>query len=115
MSGNIQAMITNVSVDDLEEAIPLYRELAGDPEVVRFPYGDMQLALVGPFLLICGPKGDHEAQNATILVHDLALVQEALDRAGAAIVDAPSEVPNGTRLVARHPDGSVFEYLQPRR
>ncbi|MFD8809711.1 VOC family protein [Streptomyces griseoluteus] len=114
MSGNIQAMITNVFVDDLEEAIPLYKELADNPEVLRFPYEEMQLALVGPFLLISGPKGNHEPQNATILVHDLTLVQKALDRAGAAIVDAPSEVPNGTRLVARHPDGSVFEYLQPR-
>ncbi|MFF8479223.1 VOC family protein [Streptomyces sp. NPDC015414] len=101
-------------MDDLEEALPLYKELAGDPEVLRFPYEEMQLALVGPFLLIAGPKGNREAQNATILVGDLAPILEALDRAGAVIVDAPSEVPNGTRLVARHPDGSVFEYLQPR-
>jgi hypothetical protein len=29
-------------------------------------------------------------------------------------LEAPSQVPNGTRIVARHPDGSVFEYMQLR-
>jgi hypothetical protein len=40
MSSNIRAMIADVEVEDLEAAIPLiplYRELAGDVEVRRFP------------------------------------------------------------------------------
>ncbi|MET7739179.1 VOC family protein [Streptomyces sp. NPDC005385] len=111
---NIQAMIVNVRVDDLEASLPLYKELAGDVEVMRFPYEDMNLALVGPFLLISGPHEKHTPQHATILVESLPLVVDALAKSGAEIVDEPSEVPNGTRLVARHPDGAVFEYLQPR-
>ncbi|MFF3890315.1 VOC family protein [Streptomyces sp. NPDC001914] len=114
MINNIQAMIANVRVGDLEQAIPLYKELAGDPEVLRFPYKDFQLALVGPFLLVSGPHDENIAQNATVLVDSLDAVLAALEKAGANIIDAPTEVPNGTRLVAQHPDGSVFEYLQPR-
>jgi predicted enzyme related to lactoylglutathione lyase len=111
---NIRAMIADVEVDDLEAAIPLYRELAGDAEVRRFPYRDLELALVGPFLLYSGPLEKYPSQTATVIVDSLQPVLEALSNAGAEILEAPSEVPNGTRTVARHPDGSVFEYMQPR-
>jgi hypothetical protein len=106
-------MIADVEVESLEAAIPFYRELAGDVEVRRFPHRDLELALVGPFLLYSGPldkyvsDGDrHRRLPGPVL--------EALTRAGAEVLEAPSEVPNGTRIVARHPDGSVFEYMQPR-
>ncbi|MCU1685742.1 MAG: hypothetical protein JWQ81_6481 [Amycolatopsis sp.] len=113
MSSNIKAMIANVEVESLDAAIPLYRELAGDIEVRRFPYRDLNLALVGPFLLYSGPLEKYVSQTATVIVDSLDPVLEALSKAGAEVLEAPTEVPNGTRIVARHPDGSVFEYLQP--
>lgn len=113
MSSNIRAMIANVEVENLEEALPLYRELAGDAAVRRFPFRDLELALVGPFLLYAGPLDKYVSQTATVIVDSLDFVLQALSTAGAEILDEPSEVPNGTRMVARHPDGSVFEYLQP--
>jgi predicted enzyme related to lactoylglutathione lyase len=114
MSSNIRAMIADVEVESLEAAIPFYRELAGDVEVRRFPYRDLELALVGPFLLYSGPLEKYVSQTATVIVDSLDPVLEALSKAGAEVLKAPNEVPNGTRIVARHPDGSVFEYLQPR-
>ena len=27
-------------------------------------------------------------------------------------IEGPAPAPNGARLIARHPDGSVFEYLE---
>ena len=114
MSSNIRAMIADVEVESLEAAIPFYRELAGDVEVRRFPYRDLELALVGPFLLYSGPLENYVSQTATIIVDALEPVLEALSKAGAEILEAPSEVPNGTRIVARHADGSVFEYMRLR-
>jgi predicted enzyme related to lactoylglutathione lyase len=114
MSSNIRAMIADVEVESLEAAIPFYRELAGDVEVRRFPYRDLELALVGPFLLYSGPLEKYVSQTATVIVDSLDPVLEALSKAGAEVLEAPKEVPNGTRIVARHPDGSVFEYMQPR-
>ncbi|MFC8826622.1 VOC family protein [Streptomyces sp. NPDC057137] len=114
MSSNIRAMIANVEVENLEEAIPLYQDLAGTAEVRRFPYRELELALVGPFLLYSGPLEKYVSQNGTVLVESLTPVLDALAKAGAEIIDEPEEVPNGTRILARHPDGSVFEYLQPR-
>ena len=114
MSSNIRAMIADVEVESLEAAIPFYRELAGDVEVRRFPYRDLELALVGPFLLYSGPLEKYVSQTATVIVDSLDPVLEALSQAGAEVLEAPSRVPNGTRIVARHPDGSVFEYMQVR-
>jgi predicted enzyme related to lactoylglutathione lyase len=107
-------MIANVEVENLEDAIPLYQDLAGDAEVRRFPYRELELALVGPFLLYSGPLEKYVSQNATVIVESLTPVLDVLGKAGAEILEAPNEVPNGTRIVARHPDGSVFEYMQPR-
>ncbi|PBC92748.1 hypothetical protein BX281_0445 [Streptomyces sp. Ag82_O1-15] len=114
MSSNIRAMIANVEVENLEDAIPLYQDLAGDAEVRRFPYRELEVALVGPFLLYSGPLEKYVSQNATVIVESLTPVLDVLGKAGAEILEAPNEVPNGTRIVARHPDGSVFEYMQPR-
>jgi predicted enzyme related to lactoylglutathione lyase len=114
VSSNIRAMIANVEVESLEAAIPFYRELAGDVEVRRFPYRELELALVGPFLLYAGPLEKYVSQTATVIVESLDPVLQVLSSVGAEVLEAPNEVPNGTRIVARHPDGSVFEYLQPR-
>jgi predicted enzyme related to lactoylglutathione lyase len=114
MSSNIRTVIANVEVENLEDAIPLYQDLAGDVNVRRFPYHDLELALVGPFLLYSGPLEKYVSQNGTVIVESLATVLDALAKAGAEILDEPEEVPNGTRILARHPDGSVFEYMQPR-
>jgi hypothetical protein len=114
VSSNIRAMIANVEVENLEEAIPLYQDLAGDAEVRRFPYRELELALVGPFLLYSGPHERYLSQNGTVLVDSLTPVLDSLAKAGAEILEAPNEVPNGTRILARHPDGSVFEYMRLR-
>jgi predicted enzyme related to lactoylglutathione lyase len=114
VTSNIRAMIADVEVENLEAAIPFYRELAGDVEVRRFPYRELELALVGPFLLYSGPLEKYVSQTATVIVDSLDPVLEALKRAGGEVLEAPNEVPNGTRIVARHPDGAVFEYMKPR-
>jgi hypothetical protein len=46
----------------------------------------------------------------SVIVDSVDSVLKVLNGSGAEVL----EVPNGTRIVARHPDGSVFEYLQPR-
>jgi predicted enzyme related to lactoylglutathione lyase len=53
------------------------------------------------------------SQTATVVVDSLDPVLDALRKAGGELLEAPNEVPNGTRIVARHPDGAVFEYMQP--
>ena len=65
-----------------------------------------------PFLLLAGNTAAYRDRTATILVERLPPVIAALEGAGGQIIDGPSPAPNGDRLIARHPDGSVFEYIE---
>jgi predicted enzyme related to lactoylglutathione lyase len=109
---NINGVLARVFVPDLAAAIPLYRELAQVTAVNRFSFRDVELAQVGPFLLLAGNTAAYRDRVATILVSDLAPVMAALAASGGQLIEGPSSAPNGARLIARHPDGSVFEYIQ---
>jgi predicted enzyme related to lactoylglutathione lyase len=111
---NITAVIARIVVDDLDAAIPLYQALSGTPDVQRFTVNDVELASVGPFLLLSGNTAPYANRVATLLVSDLTPVITALERAGGHILDGPAPGPNGDRLIAQHPDGAVFEYIAKR-
>ena len=42
----------------------------------------------------------------------VAPVLAAVQLAGGEVVEGPAPAPNGARLIARHPDGAVFEYIE---
>ena len=109
---NIIGVIARIVVDDLDAAIPLYQRLSEVPEVQRFRFGAVELASVGPFLLLAGDTAAVSNRVATLLVKDLGPVVEAIQSAGGELLDGPAAGPNGDRLIARNPDGAVFEYIQ---
>lgn len=99
-------------VDDLDRALPFYGRLAGGQEPHRFRFRDLDLARVGPFLLLAGDTEPYREQVATLLTRDLEPVIDEIEQAGGHILEGPSPAPNGRRLIARHPDGAVFEYIE---
>jgi len=109
---NIVAVLARVIVDDLDLALPLYQRLAGTDDVKRFRFGAVELASVGPFLLLSGATAAYADRVATLLVQDLAPVVADITKAGGTLIDGPSAGPNGDRLIARDPDGAVFEYIR---
>lgn len=109
---NITGVIARVVVPDLDVAIPLYQALSGVSEVQRFSFGEVSLASVGPFLLLSGNTAAYSNRVATLLVKDLGPVVSAIRDAGGELLDGPGPGPNGDRLIARNPDGAVFEYIQ---
>jgi predicted enzyme related to lactoylglutathione lyase len=108
---NISKVLARVFVSDLGEAIPLYEELA-QARAERFGFRDVELARVGPFLLLAGNTAAYRDRTATIQVATLAPVLAALKEAGGEIIEGPAPAPNGARLIARHPDGAIFEYIE---
>ncbi len=109
---NVKGVLARVFVPDLDAAIPLYQALAQVTTVSRFSFRDVELAQVGSFLLLAGYTAAYRDRVATVLVSQLEPVIAAIENAGGQIVEGPSPAPNGYRLIARHPDGSVFEYIQ---
>jgi predicted enzyme related to lactoylglutathione lyase len=102
-----------VCVDDLDAAVPVYERLA-NAEAVRFSQGPVAVAAVGPFFLMSGPEEHMEILRkiaATLAVKDVDEAVADLKAVGAQIVAGPKETPIGRNLVAHHPDGRFFEYV----
>ncbi|MGW3462198.1 VOC family protein [Streptomyces olivaceoviridis] len=105
-----------ICVDDLEAAIPFYERLSGGT-ALRFRRGGVQVAAVGSFLLMSGPESELEILRkvtATIAVKDVDEAHRLLTGLGATVVAGPVPTPAGRNLLAVHPDGSVFEYVDQR-
>ncbi|MFG2786203.1 VOC family protein [Streptomyces sp. NPDC048419] len=102
-----------ICVDDLETAVPFYERLAGG-QALRFERGGVQVAAVGCFLLMSGPEAEIEVLRkvaATIAVKDVEEAHRVLTELGAHIVAGPVATPVGRNLIAMHPDGAVYEYV----
>lgn len=112
-SSNIISVLARVFVDDLDEALPFYEALTGST-AQRFGFRDVELARVGHFLLLAGNTASYRDRVATVEVAELSPVLQAVDAEGGAIVEGPTDGPNGRRLIAQHPDGAVFEYIEAR-
>ncbi|WP_405951665.1 VOC family protein [Streptomyces prunicolor] len=105
-----------VCVDDLETAVPFYERLAGGT-ALRFERGGVSVAAVGCFLLMSGPPAELEVLRkiaATIAVKDVDETHAVLTELGAHIVAGPIASPAGRNLIALHPDGMVYEYVDRR-
>ncbi|MEV7890743.1 VOC family protein [Streptomyces sp. NPDC002817] len=105
-----------VCVDDLETAVPFYERLAGGP-ALRFERGGVQVAAVGCFLLMSGPEAELEILRkvaATIAVKDIDEAHRVLTELGARVIAGPVGTPAGRNLIAMHPDGVVYEYVDRR-
>ncbi|MFJ9378367.1 VOC family protein [Streptomyces sp. NPDC101455] len=105
-----------ICVDDLETAVPFYERLAGGT-ALRFERGGVSVAAVGCFLLMSGPPAELEVLRkiaATIAVKDVDETHAVLTELGARIVAGPIASPAGRNLIAMHPDGTVYEYVDRR-
>ncbi|MFJ6717799.1 MULTISPECIES: VOC family protein [unclassified Streptomyces] len=109
----ITSVVLRRRVNDLERALPFYEKLTGETPA-RFAFAGLDLASVGPFLLFTGPPevaARFAGVSATLGVADLDAVVATGVEAGAELVGAPTDTPNGRRAVLRHPDGAVYEYV----
>lgn len=106
-----------ICVDDLESAVGTYERLTGE-QAQHFSQAGVSVAAVGCFLLMSGPPQTLDVLRritATLAVKDVTEAYATLRSVGAEIVAGPSETPIGRNMVARHPDGSIFEYVDRRR
>ncbi|WP_406456961.1 VOC family protein [Streptomyces sp. NBC_00876] len=102
-----------ICVDDLEAAAAFYEDLTGSP-AQRFERGGVSVAAISCFLLMSGPESELEILRrvtATVAVKDVEEAHASLTRAGARVLVGPVPTPVGRNLIAVHPDGSVFEYV----
>ncbi|MER5442436.1 VOC family protein [Streptomyces sp. NPDC002790] len=102
-----------ICVEDLESSVTFYESLTG-ADALRFERGGVSVAAVGCFLLMSGPKAEIDVLRkvaATIAVADVEEAGTLLTASGAKVIAGPVPSPAGRNLIAMHPDGSVFEYV----
>ncbi|MEK8173123.1 VOC family protein [Streptomyces sp. M19] len=102
-----------VCVQDLETSVAVYERLTG-AEAVRFRSGGVSVAAVGPFFLMSGPEAELSVLRrigATIAVKDVDEAIADLRAVGGQIIAGPLATPIGRSMIAQHPDGSFFEYV----
>ncbi|MEW2544612.1 VOC family protein [Streptomyces sp. NPDC047002] len=102
-----------IYVDDLDRAVVFYERLTGTP-ALRSERGGVSVAAVGCFLLMSGPAAEIDVLRkvtATIAVKDVADTAVTLTEGGGQVLVGPVETPGGRNLIALHPDGAVFEYV----
>lgn len=102
-----------ICVDDLETSVSFYERLTGS-RALRFERDEVSVAAVGCFLLMSGPPEEIDVLRrvtATIAVKDLDVAVITLNGVGAKVLVGPVPTPAGRNLIAVHPDGSVFEYV----
>ncbi|UCM88247.1 VOC family protein [Streptomyces marincola] len=100
-----------------DEAVVFYERLQCVTADARFVFGRLRLATVGAFLLIEGSDEDlrpFRSTTGTLLVDDVRPYHDRLVAAGAEIVWPLQKVPTGAAFNARHPDGTVVEYVHHR-
>ncbi|MFB9525965.1 VOC family protein [Nonomuraea roseola] len=103
----------------LEASVEFYQRLQHVEADARFdfPEAGLCLATVGAFLVI---EGDAEAlapfrsTTGTLLVDDVVPYHDRLVAEGAEIIFPLQQVPTGAGFNARHPDGTVVEYVHHR-
>jgi len=109
---NVVAVLARIPVESIDAALPLYERLSGTTDVRAFTFGPVRLAWVGPSLLLEGADEATRSRAATIIVRHLDVVVDAVQGGGGDLLDGPMPGPNGRRLVARHGDGNVVEYVE---
>src|SRR5690606_39744638 len=98
-SSDLLGATLRVYVDDLEAAIPFYERLAGTA-ALRFERGGVQVAAVGCFLLMSGPRSQLDLLRkvaATIAVTDVEEAHKTLVELGADIRSEERRVGQGAR------------------
>ncbi|MFC8716380.1 VOC family protein [Kitasatospora sp. NPDC057198] len=111
----VLATLARVYVDDLDRALPALRKLTGREDGKRFPYGDVEIASIGGFLLVAGTEealAPFRDVQSTVLVDDLDGLHALLAAHGGELLSGPNLVPTGRNAVVRHPGGVVLEYVE---
>ena len=109
---NINSVLARVFVSSLDAAIPLYQELADVADVTTSLSTTCSSVRSARSCCLPGTLPPTRDRVATILLDRLGSIITAIENEGGQIVEGPSTAPNGARLIARHPDGSVFEYIE---
>ncbi len=102
---------------DMNESLKFYENLLGERASLRFKYREtgLELAAVGNVLILAGSDQDLEPYRQTKATFQVDAIHEFYDyllKFGCKVVRGLTQVPTGSNFTVRHPDDTVFEYVE---
>ncbi len=106
-----------IFTNDIENTLRVLRALDGSEVDLRFSMQQMgvEVAAMGDFCIVAGSDqalAPIRSSLGPIVVDDLAATEQTLLGVGATITLERSKGHTGVFLYAKHPDGSVVEYVE---
>lgn len=106
-----------VFTENVEQSLALLQQLVGREVDMRFkmPADGLEIVAIGDFCLVGGAAevlAPIRACQGPVIVDDLTATTAALLAGGAEITKPEAQSPSGRYLYARHPDGTLVEYVQ---
>jgi hypothetical protein len=108
---------SRIFTGDMDLSLGFLEQLTGRKPDYRFKLPAMGIEVSGlaDFCVVAGSQEKLDPLRATqgpLIVDDLAATEKFLVGAGAVITQPNQATVTGRNLFARHPDGSVLEYVE---
>jgi len=108
---------SRIFTGDMDLSLGFLEHLTGQKPDYRFKLPEMGIEVSGlaDFCVVAGSKEKRyplRALQGPLIVDDLAATEKFLVGAGAVITKPNQATVTGRNLFARHPDGSVLEYVE---
>lgn len=106
---------TRIFTNDAEKTLRVLRVLHDGEPHLRFRFDPFELVGIGDVLVVAGPDEALIPIRGSLgpwIVSDIDETRQLLMEAGAEIIRDIAPVPTGHMMYARHPDGTVVEYVQ---
>lgn len=109
------AVIPRVYVSTLQPHLEFYKILLKQEAPHEFRINQTHVARFSNLLLIADENNLITNQvAATIVINSVQDVKEFILQKDGDILVEPSLVPTGLKMIVRHPDGNIFEYIEPK-
>lgn len=111
---NILAVVPRLYVSDLQTHLEFYKILLEQETPQEFQMNGTHVIRFTNLLLF--EELNETIKNhvaATIVIDDLNEVRKLILNYNGAMITEPIQVPTGMKMIVRHPDGNVIEYIEP--
>lgn len=106
---------SRIFTEDLNATLQVLKPFIGREPELRVKFQDMEVATLGDFCFLAGPKESMKPFLGIIgpvIVDDLETTQSQLERSGAEITQPITEAPTGWSLFSRDSQGVVIEWVR---
>ena len=111
---NILAVVPRLYVSDLQTHLEFYKILLEQETPHEFQMNGTHVIRFTNLLLI--EELNETIKNhvaATIVIDDLNEVRKLILNYNGVMITEPIQVPTGMKMIIRHPDGNIIEYIEP--